>query len=63
MERNIAIDPKLLEEAVLIGHHKTKREAINSALKEYVMRHKQMNIVNFFGKVDYATDYDYKEAR
>lgn len=63
MASNIAFDPLLLEEAVVVGHHKSKKEAINSALKEYVMRHKQLNLLQFFGKVDFATDYDYKSAR
>ncbi|MBA2369864.1 MAG: type II toxin-antitoxin system VapB family antitoxin [Candidatus Protochlamydia sp.] len=63
MASNIAFDPYLLEEAVRIGHHKTKKEAINSALKEYIMRHKQLNLIEFFGKVDFDDDYDYKKAR
>ena len=63
MASNIAFDSALLEEAVRIGHHKTKKEAINSALKEYVMRHRQLDLVNFFGKVDFDSDYDYKAAR
>jgi len=28
-----------------------------------VMRHKQLNLVGFFGKVDYVNDYDHKSAR
>jgi len=63
MASNIAFDPQLLEEAVKVGHHKTKREAINSALKEYVIRHKQLNLIGCFGSIDLDTDYDYKEAR
>lgn len=63
MASNIAFDPFLLEEAVRVGHHKTKREAINSALKEYVMRHKQLNLIKLFGKVDFDSDYDYKAVR
>lgn len=63
MASNIAFDPFLLEEAVRVGHHKTKKEAINSALKEYVMRHKQLNLIKLFGKVDFDSDYDYKAVR
>lgn len=54
---------QLLDEAVLVGHHKSKKEAMNSALKEYVMRHKQLNLVKLFGKINYAKDYDYKSGR
>ena len=63
MASNIAFDLFLLEEAVKMGHHKTKKEAINAALKEYVMRHKQLNLIKFFGKVKFDPQYDYKAAR
>lgn len=59
---NIAFDSELLEEAVIVGHHKSKKEAINAALKEYVMRRKQLKIIDFFGDVDWD-NYDYKKAR
>lgn len=51
MASKVAFDSELLEKAVLVGHHKTKKEAINSALKEYVMRHTQLNLVKFLEKL------------
>jgi Arc/MetJ family transcription regulator len=63
MASNIAFDPLLLQEAVRVGHHKTKKDAINSALKEYVMRHRQLELIEFFQEVDFDPDYDYKAAR
>ena len=63
MATNLALDDKLLKEAQEIGGFKTKKETVNSALLEFIQRHKQLQITKLFGKVDYAADYDYKEAR
>ncbi|HEY4330861.1 MAG TPA: type II toxin-antitoxin system VapB family antitoxin, partial [Phycisphaerae bacterium] len=53
----------LIEEAVKLGRFKSKKEAVNTALDEYVRRHKQASIIEMFGKVDYDPDYDYKKNR
>lgn len=63
MATNLAIDIKLLEEAQSISGLKTKRETVNSALKEFVDRRKQLELVDLFGKYDPDPDYDYKKAR
>lgn len=63
MATNLAIDIDLLNEAVKVGKHKTKKEAVNQALKEYILRRKQSGIVQLFGKIDFDPDYDYKKAR
>jgi len=46
MATNLALDDKLIVEAQRIGKHKTKKEAVNAALSEYVRRRKQLDIVN-----------------
>ena len=63
MATNLAIENRLIEEARRIGKHKTKKAAVEVALEEYIRRHKQLQIVNMFNKVDYDPDYDYKEQR
>jgi Arc/MetJ family transcription regulator len=63
MVTNIDIDGKLLEEAKSLGHHKTKKSAVNEALAEYVRVHKQRQILELFGTVDFDPDYDYKAER
>jgi len=63
MATNLAIDIKLLEEAQLISGLKTKKETVNSALKEFVSRRKQMELIDLFGKYEPDSDYDYKKAR
>jgi Arc/MetJ family transcription regulator len=63
MATNLAIDDKLIEEARKTGGHKTKKEAVTTALQEYIRHHKQMKILEDFGTVDFDPAYDYKAAR
>ena len=63
MATNLAIDDKLLEEAKMIGGHKTKKAVVTEALKEYIQVRKQLEIVKLFGTIEYNSDYDYKVRR
>jgi hypothetical protein len=63
MATNLDINPKLLVEAKRIGKHKSKREAVNAALSEYIQRRKQLGILELFGKVEWDPTYDYKAQR
>jgi hypothetical protein len=63
MPTNLAIDDALIEEARQIGGHRTKKATVTEALREYILRHKQLQVVELFGTVDYDPDYDYKQQR
>ena len=63
MATNLAIDDELIVSAQTIGGKKTKKDAVTEALKEYIQRRKQLQILSLFGKIDYAPDYDYKKTR
>jgi Bacterial antitoxin of type II TA system, VapB len=63
MPTNLAIDDRLIQEAQKLGGHRTKKDAVNAALDEYVRRRKQMEIISLFGTIDYDPEYDYKRAR
>ena len=63
MPTNLAIDDRLIREALRLGHHRTKKEAVNAALDEYVRRRKQQAILSLFGSVDYDENYHYKHER
>ncbi len=63
MATNLAIDDALLREAQAIGKHKTKKATVTEALKEYIRKRKQLELLNLFGKIDYDDDYDYKKGR
>ena len=63
MATNLALDDALIEEARVLGAHKTKREAVTRALEEYVRFRKQVRIKKLFGTIEYDAGYDYKALR
>jgi len=63
MSTNLAIDDTLINEAVEIGRHRTKKAAVTAALEEYIQHHKQMQIVDIFGTIPFDPNYDYKKQR
>jgi hypothetical protein len=63
MATNLAINDKLIEEAVSVGKHHTKKAAVTAALVEYIQHHKQMRVIDLFGTVSYDPKYQYKKQR
>jgi len=63
MATNLAIDDELLQEALRISGLKTKKDTVNYALKEFVNRRKQLEILSLFGKLEPDSDYNYKKDR
>jgi Arc/MetJ family transcription regulator len=63
MPTNLNLDDALLEEALRLSGKRTKREAVNAALQEYVSRRKQRRILELFGQLDWDPRYDYKKER
>ena len=63
MATNLQIDNKLIEKAVKLGGHKTKKAAVSTALVEYIQNLEQEKILLMFGTVDYDPEYDYKRQR
>ena len=63
MATNLALDERLLEEALRIGGRATKKETVTEALQEYISRRKQAAVRDLFGTVDYDRNYDYKKQR
>jgi hypothetical protein len=59
----LAIDDGLIEQAVKLSGHRTKKAAETEALREYILRREQARILNLFGKIDIDPKYDYKRAR
>jgi Arc/MetJ family transcription regulator len=60
---NLALDDRLLDEALRIGGRLTKKETVTEALEEYIARRKQAKLVELFGTIDYDPKYDYKRQR
>jgi len=63
MSTNLAIDDRLIIRAQKIGHHKTKKETVTVALKEYIAHKKQLETISLFGKIDFDNNYNYKAER
>ncbi len=63
MPTNLAVDDKLIEEALFIGGHRTKKAVVTEALEEYIRRHKQNQILDQFGKIEFDPNYNYKKQR
>jgi Arc/MetJ family transcription regulator len=63
MATNLALDDRLLEEALRIGGKATKKDTVTEALQEYINRRKQARVTDLFGTIDYDPKYDYKKQR
>jgi len=63
MATNLALDDRLLEEALKIGGRATKKETVTEALEEYIRRRKQARLLDLFGTIDFDPAYDYKKQR
>ena len=63
MPTNLNLDDALLEEAVKLSGKRTKRDAVNAALQEFVSRRKQRRVLELFGKLDWDPRFDYKKER
>jgi hypothetical protein len=63
MPTNLDLDDDLISEAQRLGSHKTKKDAVTHALKEYVRLLKQREVISSFGTVDFDPAYDYKRER
>lgn len=63
MATNLAIDDKLLNRALKIGGKKTKKDTVNEALREFIVKREQKKVLDLFGTVEYFDDYDPKKYR
>ncbi|MBP1749516.1 MAG: type toxin-antitoxin system VapB family antitoxin [Deltaproteobacteria bacterium] len=63
MATNLALDDNLLALAQKLGGMKTKKDTVNAALKEFIERRRQEEIVSLFGTIEWDRTYDYKELR
>jgi len=63
MATRLSIDPKLVETVLKLSGEMTKRAAVTRALEEYIARHRQKNMLELIGQVEWDKDYDYKAGR
>ena len=63
MRTNIVLDDSLVKEALKLSRVKTKKELVTQALKEFVENRKRLNLMDLFGKIEFAKNYNYKALR
>jgi Arc/MetJ family transcription regulator len=64
MRTNIVLDDELVKEAFKFSQAiSTKKELIETALKEYVNNRKRKNLKELKGKIKFSAGYDYKKMR
>jgi Arc/MetJ family transcription regulator len=64
MRINIVLNDELVEAAFRCSDNiTTRRELVESALKEYVMNRKRKSLKDIRGKILFREDYDHKSMR
>ena len=63
MATNLAIDPGLLDRAVLVSGEKTKKAVVTKALQEFIARREQQRVVELMGTLEWDESFEYKAER
>ncbi len=63
METPLQIDQALLQEALTLSNHSTATALLEAALRDYIQRRKQLQVLELLGTIDYDEDYNYKQQR
>jgi Arc/MetJ family transcription regulator len=63
MPTNLKLNDKLIDETVRLGGFKSKQDAVNMALEEYVHRRKRLGILKLGGQIEFDPRWDYKRMR
>ena len=63
MSTNLALDPKLVDQALEVSGERTKKAAVTKALQEFVARRRQKRLLDLMGKLEWDNAYDYKAER
>ncbi len=63
MRTTIVLDDKLVRQAMKLANVRTKREAVDAALRKFVQSGRQKNLLDLFGTGGMQRGYDHKSAR
>ena len=63
MRTNIVLDDRLVTLAMKLAKVKTKREAVDVALRRFVQAGRQKKLLDLYATGGVRRDYDYKRAR
>ncbi len=63
MPTNLKLDDKMIAEVVRLGQFRTKQEAVNAALAEFVARRNRLRILELGGQIEFDPAWNYKRMR
>ena len=63
MATHLAIDPDLLDRAVLVSGERTKKAAVTLALREFIARRDQRRVVDLPGTLEWDHSFEHKAER
>jgi Arc/MetJ family transcription regulator len=63
MATNLKLDDKLIDETVKLGAFKTKQEAVNAALAEFIAKRGRLRMLELGGKIEFDPQWNYKKMR
>ncbi len=63
MATNLSIDPDLIDRALEVSGERTKKAAVTKALQEFIARRRQKRLLDFMGKLEWESSFDYKAER
>jgi Arc/MetJ family transcription regulator len=63
MRTNIVLDDRLVADAMRLTRAKSKREVVELALREMVVRHRRRDVLDLVGHDLIAPDYDVRSVR
>ena len=63
MRTNVVLNDQLVSRAFRCSKIKTKKQLIDTALREFVAHHSRKDLKELKGKIHILKDYDYKALR
>ncbi len=63
MRTNIVLDEELVEEALALSEHRTKKDLIHEALRVYIRLKKRKDLSELAGKIAFRDDFNHKRLR
>jgi Arc/MetJ family transcription regulator len=63
MATNLALDPDLLDRAFEVSGERTKKAAVTMALREFIARREQRELIDLLGTIEWDSGYDYRAER
>jgi Arc/MetJ family transcription regulator len=63
MPTNLKLDDKLIAATVRLGRFKSKQQAVNAALAEFVQKRQRLRVLDLGGQIHFQPQWDYKRMR